>query len=78
MWVFGSDMSETSAPRQRHQAPAYTPQVFQAQLQEQALASYVWDLNDPGAPESTLLPSSQITALNFNLKARGSILPPSR
>ena len=33
----------------------------------------MWDLNDPGAPESTLLPSSQITALNFNLKARSSI-----
>ena len=45
-------------------------QVFQAQLQEQPLASYVWDLNDPGAPETTLVPSSQITALNFNLKAR--------
>lgn len=46
--------------------------MFQAQLQEQPLASYVWDLNDPGAPESTLLPSSQITALNFNLKARAA------
>jgi hypothetical protein len=45
-------------------------QVFQAQLQEQPLASYVWDLNDPGAPESTLVPSSQITALNFNLKVQ--------
>ena len=46
----------------------HAAQVFQAQLQEQPLASYVWDLNDPGAPESTLLPSSQVTALNFNLK----------
>ena len=55
--------------RQHHRVSRMT-QVFQAQLQEQPLATYVWDLNDPGAPESTLVPSSQITALNFNLKAR--------
>ena len=43
-------------------------QVFQAQTSTEPLASYVWDLANPGAPEATLAPASQITALNWNLK----------
>ena len=43
-------------------------QAFQTQPDGQPLGSYVWDLANPTAPEATLAPPSQITALNFNLK----------
>lgn len=51
-----------------HVAVAYCVLRFQGMPRGVSLDSYVWDLQSPNTPESKLLPSSPITALQFNMK----------
>ena len=33
-----------------------------------SISSYVWDISNPNEPEMELLPQSQLTTINYNLK----------
>jgi dynein intermediate chain 2, axonemal len=49
-------------------ATAYAIMEFQEQPHNMSLNSYVWDLQNPNAPEYTLQPLSQVVSARFNLK----------
>jgi len=47
-------------------AVAYSILHFQQMPADMALASYIWDVNNPNQPDSEILPPSPLTALAYN------------
>lgn len=49
-------------------AVAYSILEFQQQPEGMETSSYVWDITNPGTPDSELAAVSPLTCVNFNLK----------
>lgn len=55
-------------------AVSYAVLQFQAMPDNMALASYIWDVNKPNAPDSEILPTSPLTCLNYNPRSPDHIV----
>lgn len=47
---------------------AYSILEFQQQPENSPMSSYIWDVSNPNTPDFELIPQSQLTSINFNLK----------
>ncbi|KAL3145226.1 Dynein, 70 kDa intermediate chain, flagellar outer arm [Trebouxia sp. C0010 RCD-2024] len=52
----------------RKVAVAYSILEFQQQPENSPMSSYIWDVSNPNTPDFELIPQSQLTSINFNLK----------
>ena len=49
-------------------AVAYAVTKFQAAPDGLSLNSYIWDLENPAVPETTIVPSASLVCLDYNPK----------
>ena len=49
-------------------AVAHSILEFQQQPDNSPMSSYIWDISNSTNPEFELIPQSQLTSINFNLK----------